>query len=273
MRKINEETSGRTTKSFRHFYPAYIDKINFTNKINIFRDQIANRLNGIFHEPAANMKVINWDEELQYFAVNSVNTFDISSKRKGALCGTTVRYSNVSIVTNYYRNVSELDVFGKFLNSMKSTILQGLKRSERFSMLIDAETESVGCAIIEYEISESKVFAIQCLFNRDGGKQFDDIYQAGGTCTKCSCIEKCSKYYSNLCTYRNMEGQPLYCKKQQFIVQNNTSLPFCESESNVNILYVHFHIVYSLIFVAFVIHMIFFSYFKSFENFQTYNCS
>lgn len=209
------------------------------------------------------MKVINWDEELQYFTVNSLNKFDIDAPIN---CGNTKRYKSVSYATNYFTSLE--NVYDKYLESLKTTIIQKKRRAERFSMVIDAETEGVGCAIIEYKITESgyetPVVAMQCLFSRAGGLNFDEIYMPGGRCDLCECIETCSRFYDGLCAYRNLEAQPIYCKSADVKNDGNISA-VCMDDAKVNTLYVHFNIIYTLVFIGFVSHLLFFLYYKNFE--------
>lgn len=263
--QFKQKTSGRI--NIKPAWPSYIDKIYFTNQLNRFRSNISNTAYNIFDVTAANMKAINWDEELQYFTVNSLNKFDIDAPIN---CGNTKRYKSVSFVSSYSYKSSLENIYDNYLENIKTTIIQRKRRAERFSMVIDAETESVGCAIIEYKITElgnvMPVVEMQCLFSRAGGLKFDEIYMPGGRCDLCECIETCSQYYDGLCAYRNLEAQPIYCKSvgEKLSNANNVS-SVCIDDAKVDTLYVHFSVIYTLVFIGFVSHLSFFLYYKGFE--------
>lgn len=255
-----------------NIWPSYINKIDFTSKLNRFRADTANQAHDIFDSTAANMKVINWDEELQYFAVNSLNKFDIDAP---IYCGTTERYKSVSIVTSYFASAD--NVYDNYFENIKQTILQRKRRSERFSMIIDAEMEAVGCAVIQYVVrqpgNDSNVVAMQCLFSHPGGRDFNAIYKSGGRCDLCDCIEKCSQFFRGLCAYRHLEAQKIYCKSvgrnmrlNVMSVNVNNSDSTCVNVTQVDSLYIHFNVIYTLVLIVFVTHFVFYMYYRGFES-------
>lgn len=223
------------------------------------------------------MKVVNWDEELQYFAENNIRHLNLGDRN---FCGATFRHKHVSIITQYWQSNGELwaeGILETTFNIMRSNITLNLQmpRIKRLSAIIDAKTDAVGCSYGRYRLPEriSSIFNLEftmvvvCLFNQNGNKNFTDLYVTGEPCTKCECIERCNG--KSLCEYKHLVGVTVDCEISRNILErrsrNYPLQEFCERDESVEMLYLHFHIIYTFIFICLIMHFVVFMYYKRME--------
>lgn len=259
-------------------FGSYLQKRVFTDLINNYRISVANNENSVLTDSAADMKVVNWNEELQVLAVYSI---ELRSMQSPKFCISTYRYPNVTRFNRYYNTTttqSAESLMKLFHQDMVDTIEKKVqyknRRVERFSAYVDSKFEAIGCAFAEYTIPDEKqyhnhkIFVVECYLNQATGRNFNDIFLPGATCSRCDCIEICSEEFVGLCEYRQVRGETIYCKgdvtpnSYQITDKSFNSTLKCQINSMVDALYSHFYLIYTFIFVSFLSYLIFFVYFK-----------
>lgn len=235
---------------------------------------MAKNENRVLKDSAADMKVINWDEELQVFAVYSIEHRSMHSPK---FCTATYRYPNVTRFNRYFienQEYSAEQLMKKFHQSMIDAIEKknGFKnkRVERFSAYVDSKFEAIGCAFAKYLIPSDtngtngqQAYVVECYLNLETGRDFDTIFMPGPTCSMCDCIEICSKEFNGLCEYRQMRGEKIPCKgkltSKSYEITNTLK---CQINSIINGLLTHFYLIYSFLIISILSFVLFFIYFK-----------
>lgn len=251
-------------------YGSYFQKKVFTDLINGYRAAVANMNIKILHEFAADMKVVNWDEELQVFAVYSSIYMSMHSPK---FCYKTIKYPNVTRIRYYFDDTNDLaaenlmEIFHKkIVETIGNRVNFKNKRVERFSVYVDSKFEAIGCAFASYESTISnntRTYLIECYLNQATNRDLNDVFIPGPTCNLCDCIEICSKDFDGLCEYRQQRGVDIYCMDMPVTKINTSNVRyFCETNSNILGLFPHVYIVYSLVFSSAICYIIFIVYYK-----------
>lgn len=189
---------------------------------NTLRNNVATQNNSDIPYSAANMRVMNYDMELEYIAQCITNKCKVT----GSECGTTQSFKNVGnmlsqdtdnkynifkwlgtdFILQQYKNsfyrMKQMD-HSNFEDVYTGKLVPGASGSVAFfTQLIWAENDHMGCAFNTLrggsETNKTYVFYMYCLYSVKPVKN-KKIFIVGPPCSQCTSGTECNVEYKGLC--------------------------------------------------------------------------
>jgi len=196
---------------FRGFTDAGKDLIVKTH--NELRQRVAGGLESHGNQPgASNMRKLVWNDELAEVAQRLVDQCKYGHDNNRNMCDGTYVGQNIYMsyawkqsedevmatvdkaVTKWYSEVEKPGFDSSFINPFQYSPGAG-----HYTQVVWAETQAVGCGLVNYEEGGWYKTLIACNYGVGGNMMRGTMYKVGKGCSDCPAGTSCDQTFDNLC--------------------------------------------------------------------------